>query len=63
MASFQVPSDTFGAVCIVVDKLDKLPAEQVSLQSPSRTGPSSIDLKCRHLAATEGNACKRYRQP
>ena len=29
VASFDVPADTFGAVCIVVDKLDKLPADQV----------------------------------
>ena len=30
VASFDVPADTFGAVCIVVDKLDKLPADKVS---------------------------------
>ena len=29
VASFDVPAETFGAVCIVVDKLDKLPADKV----------------------------------
>ena len=29
VASFNVSADTFGAVCIVVDKLDKLPADKV----------------------------------
>ena len=31
MASFDVPAETFGAVCIIVDKLDKLPADKVCM--------------------------------
>jgi histidyl-tRNA synthetase len=28
---YHVPSESFGAVCIVVDKLDKLPMEKVGI--------------------------------
>ena len=36
VASFNVPADAFGAVCIVVDKLDKLPADKVSCSPCTR---------------------------
>lgn len=42
VSSFGVPADTFGAVCIVVDKLDKLPADKVrAAESQAVRAPKS----------------------
>lgn len=42
LASYGVPDSSFGPVCIVVDKLDKMPAAQVGIAGIiARSIPSS----------------------